>query len=142
MTQPLVIGWKERLTFPEWGIHRIRAKIDTGARTSAVDAVDYETFHTATGILSARLRLALERRHPERVTVVEVPVLRMVRVRNSGGTTEERPLVETVIRLGSLTKTIRLTVTRRPAMLYRVLLGREALADDFVVDVSGKYRLS
>ena len=142
MTQPIVIGWKERLHFPEWGIHRIRAKIDTGARTSAVDAVDYEFVPTATGLLSIRLRLALARRHPERVTVVEVPVLRMVRVRNPGGTTEERPLIETVIRLGPLTKRIRLTVTRRPAMLYCVLLGREALANDFLVDVGGKYRLS
>jgi hypothetical protein len=66
----------------------------------------------------------------------------MVRVRNSGGITEERPLIETVIALGPITKRIRLTVTRRPAMLYRVLLGREALADDFLVDVRSKYRLS
>jgi hypothetical protein len=142
MTHPLVIGWKERLNFPEWGIHRIRAKIDTGARTSAVDAVDYEMIQAVTGTLSVRLRLALERRHPERVTVVETPVLRMVRVRNSGGTSEERPLIETVIGLGPLTKRIRLTVTRRPAMLHRLLLGREALAGDFLVDVSRKYRLS
>ena len=135
---PLLIGRKEYLDFPEWHLRRVRVKVDTGAWTSALDVAGYELHPTAEGLV-AHLRLALDRRHPERLTEVQVPVLRMAVVRNTGGTTEERPLLETVIHLGTVCKRIRLTVTDRSHMRYRMILGRQALAGSFVVDVSRKY---
>jgi hypothetical protein len=139
--RPLLIGWKERLDFPAWGIRRVKAKIDTGARTSALGAVSYTLYHADGGGLCVRLRLAPHRKRPAEVHEVEAPVLRMVTVRNSGGQCEERPLIEADVCLGPVRKRIRLTVTHRPGMLFRLILGRQALAGDFVVDVSNKYLL-
>jgi hypothetical protein len=138
--QPILIGWKEYLSLPEWNIPRIKAKIDTGARTSALDVVSYEVRQSQQGLL-AELRLALWKKYPERLTVVQTPLLRMIAVSNSSGMREERPLVETMLRLGPVTKRIRLTITNRASMRFRMILGRKALEGDFVVDVSQKYLL-
>ena len=136
----MLIGWKEYADLPEWNLRRVKLKVDTGARTSVLDVTSYELLHVEGGLV-ARLRLALSRKHPERLTVIEVPVVRTVVVRNSGGLCERRPLLETTIRLGPVLKRIRLTVTNRAGMRFRMLLGRLALSGDFVVDVSQKYLL-
>jgi hypothetical protein len=136
--RPLTVGWKEYLDFPEWGLRRIKVKIDTGARTSALDVLSYE-LTTDGHIPVAQLRLALDRKHPERLTTVTTPVLRTIIVSNSNGTCEERPLIETTIRLGPVTKRVRLTLTNRAGMRFRMILGRKALEGDFIVDVSRKY---
>ena len=136
---PVTVGWKEYVGLPEWNVPRLKAKIDTGARTSAIDVAHYELRITPAGALVADLVLALHPRRPEQTVVVEVPVLRTVCIRNSGGGCEERPLLETTLRLGPVTKRILLTVTRRASMRFRMLLGRKALEGDFVVDVSRKY---
>jgi hypothetical protein len=137
----LMIGWKEYLDFPEWGIRRVKAKIDTGARTSALDVVSYELRPAESSQLVAELRLALHRRHPGRITVVQVPVLDLVMVRNTGGGWEQRPLVETTLRLGPVSKRVQLTVTNRAPMRFPMILGRKALEGHFVVNVSKKYLL-
>ena len=138
--RPLLIGWKERLDFPEWGLRNVRVKIDTGARTSALGVEACELVE-ADGRRVARLRLAPYRRRPERTAVVEAPVLRMVHVTNSGGGREERPLIGALIRLGPVCKRIRLTITSREGLRFPMILGREALAGSFVVDVGRKYVL-
>jgi len=134
-----MVGWKEYVEFPDWGVHRVKAKIDTGARTSVLDVVRYELHNAPDGGLVAELGLHLHRKRPDELTMVRVPVLRTVVVRNSGGASEERPLIETTLRLGPVVKRILLTVTRRASMRFRMLLGRKALEGDFVVDVSRKY---
>jgi hypothetical protein len=136
----MVVGWKELIDFPDWAIHKVKAKIDTGARTSALDVVNYELRSSPAGTV-AELRLALDRRHPERVKIIEASVLGMVVVSNSSGMREHRPLIETAIRLGNITKRIQLTVTNRHSMRFPVILGRTTLADHFLVDVSRKYVL-
>jgi hypothetical protein len=141
ISRPLRIGWKEYLDFPEWQLRRVRVKIDTGARTSALGAISYDLVEDEQQGLRVRMRLALHRRRPERVVQIEVPVLRMVTVKNTGGSAECRPLIETLIRLGPITRRIRLTVTSRHGLRFAMILGREALAGDFVVDVSAKYLL-
>jgi hypothetical protein len=137
-TLPLLIGWKEYVDFPVWGVHRVKVKIDTGARTSALDVVRYDLRQTEAGLV-ADLRLALHRKYPERVTVVSAPVLKLITVSSSTGTYETRPLIETVVRFGPVTKRVRLTVTNRSRMRFRMIVGRKALEGDFVVDVSKKY---
>ena len=135
-----IVGWKEFVDFPEWNVRGVKAKIDTGARTSAIDVSSYE-LRQADGVLVAELRLALDRKHPERLTRVQTAVVKMVIVRNSGGMPEERPLIEAEIRLGDTRKRVPLTVTNRSGMLFRMILGRKALEGEFVVDVSRKYLL-
>jgi hypothetical protein len=137
----LVIGRKEYVAFPDWNVHRLRAKVDTGAFSSALDVAAYDLHRDETGRLIARLSLCLSRRDPSRQRIVFAPVVKMVCVTNSSGIREERPLLETTIRLGSVEKLIRMTVTNRSCMRCRMLLGREALAGSFVVDVSKKYLL-
>jgi hypothetical protein len=139
--RPLLIGWKEYVDFPDFDLRHIKVKIDTGARTSALGVIGYDLRHEEGRGLVAELRLALRRKHPERLTVVTTPVLRMVVVANSGGMKEQRPLIETRLRLGRVVKTVALTVTNRAGMLFPVILGRKALEGDFVVDVSQKYLL-
>ncbi len=137
----LLIGWKEFVEFPEWGIRRVKAKIDTGARTSALGVVRYHLVRTGASGLAAELHLALNRKHPERVRVITVPVLGLIVVRNTSGQPEQRPLIEATVRLGPLTKRIRFTVADRSAMRFPMILGRKALEGDFCVDVSRKYLL-
>lgn len=139
-TRPaVVIGWKEYVDFPAWGIRRVRAKVDTGARTSALDVARYELHECQGQGLVADLHLTLRPRHRKKPVVVRVPVLRMVTVSNSAGMRETRPLIETELCLGSVRKKILLTITNRHAMRFRMILGRQALANDFVVDVGKKY---
>jgi hypothetical protein len=138
---PLLIGWKEWAALPDWGVRRMKVKIDTGARTSALDVSSYELLEVPGVGLVARLWLELDRKRPGTKKIVHTPVLRLVSVRNTSGHSEQRPLVETRVRIGSKEKRIRLTVANRAGMLHRMILGREALAGDFVVDVSRKFML-
>jgi hypothetical protein len=140
VTAPLLIGRKEYVAFPEWNLRRLRAKIDTGAFSSALDTDGYELVERPGGII-ARIRLVLSRRHPERVRLVEAPVLRFTRVTCSSGVCEQRPVVAVLIRLGPVEKRIRLTLTNRATLRHRMLLGREALNGTFLVDVSRRYVL-
>jgi hypothetical protein len=138
---PLAIGWQEYVALVDWDIRRLKAKIDTGARTSAIDVASYELRHDPAEGLIAILQLALDWRHPEQMKTIVAPVLKLVTVANSAGMCEQRPLVETTIRLGKVTKRVRLTVTNRARMRFRMILGRKALEGDFVVDVSQKFLL-
>src|SRR5437879_5030682 len=97
----LLIGRKEYLDFPEWDVRRVRAKIDTGARTSALDALSYEVCGDGKVL---RMRLALDRRRPERIKIVEAPLVRRTLVCTSSGCRELRPVVVGMIRLGPVTK--------------------------------------
>ena len=124
VSRPVIIGRREYLSFVEW---------------PALGVASYEL--TKTEVPRVRLRLALSRKHPERAIEVEAPVVRMTVVRNSGGTLEQRPVIEAVVRLGNVEKKIQLTLTRRSGMRCRMLIGRQALAGDFVVDVARKYVL-
>ena len=134
----LPIGWKEYIAFPEWGLRRLRAKIDTGATTSALDVASCDVEDTPSGPM-ARLSVVLNRRRPDKVKVVRLPVVRTVVVRNSSGSAESRPVVAALMRLGPVEKRIHITLTRRKGMRCRMLLGREALSGAFLVDVRRKY---
>src|SRR5262245_40634733 len=139
---PLRIGWKEYLDLPELGIFRLKAKIDTGARTSAlhVDSLTVvETLPDGTEI--AEVELGTDRRRPERRVTARVALLGRLRVKDSGGHPDRRPYLETEIVLGPVRKRIRLTLTDRSGMLFRMILARKALEGDFVVDTSRKYLL-
>ena len=135
-----VIGWKEYVALPELGVSSLKAKIDTGARTSAlhVAAIRPLTEEVA-GEADLEITLAPDRRRPEKLVRTRVRQLARIRVTDSGGHTDLRPVIETLVVLGPVAKRIRITLADRSTMLFRMILGRKAVEGDFVVDVSRKY---
>ena len=131
---PQRIGWKEYVDFPDWGIRHVRAKVDTGACTSALDVTECTIQPGGPTGQQAEFALVLKRGRTRRNLVA--PVVRLTQVRSSNGDSEQRPVVEVSIRLGPVQTRAQFTLTRRPGMRYRILLGRKALAGLFVVDVS------
>ena len=87
---PLLIGRKEYLAFPEWDVRPVRVKVDTGAYHAALDVAGYELRRGADGRLVAYLSLCQSRKYPDRLTVVQAPVVKMVGVTSSTGVRQER----------------------------------------------------
>lgn len=141
MSTPLLIGWKERADFPDWGCPGVRVKIDTGAKTSAMDATIEEIHTTDNGAKILKMRVALYRHKPERVRLIECEVVKTLLVRNTSGVIKERFVIETTIGIGPVQKRIQLSVADRGRMLSPIIIGRRALAGDFLVDVSRPYLL-
>jgi hypothetical protein len=137
---PLVVGWKEYVALPELGISSLKAKIDTGARTSSlhVTAIRRLTGRDD-GEAELEITIAPDRRRPERLVRARVHQLARIRVTDSGGHSELRPVIETLLVLGPVTKRVRVTLADRSSMLFRMILGRKAIEGAFVVDVSRKY---
>lgn len=130
-----VVGWREMVALPEWKIRAIRAKVDTGARTSALDV---ENIRELPGD-RVHFELVHDRRHPEQRLIVETPIVRRTRIKPSTGYVQERLVVKTRARIGGVVKEIEFSLVSRHAMICRMLLGRRALEGDFVVDPSQKY---
>lgn len=133
-----VIGWREWVRFPELGVDAIKAKVDTGARTSAIHAFDLEEI-ARDGDVFLRFKIHPEQRSARPEIEVELPLFARKRVRDSGGKLEERPVVSAVIELLGERWPIELTLTRRDVMGFRMLLGRQAIRGRFLVDPGGSY---
>jgi hypothetical protein len=114
--------------------------VDTGAYSAALGVADCELIQIGDD-LRVRFRVPISRRHPDRLEVVEEPVVKLVTVCNSSGCRESRPLIEPVIRVGPFSRRVRLTLTDRSRMRCPMLLGRQLLAETFLVDVRVKYLL-
>ena len=99
MNSPVVIGWRERVDFLDWGIRGARVKIDTGARTAAIDAIIHDVKLRADG--KSTIVLGVGRRPAGKIKIVEAPLLGTTRVRSTFGESAERYLIETTIRLGT-----------------------------------------
>lgn len=144
MSGPLpVLGWKEEAALPEWGIKRLRVKLDTGAKTSAihVSAMEVVGHHERAGerLPVLGLVIPLSRVHPDRRAEVRADVIGYKSVRDSGAKAERRPVVRTRLVCGPVDADIDVTVTDRSGMIFRMILGREALAGRAVVDPEQGY---
>lgn len=136
----LTVGWKEYLALPELGVSRLKAKVDTGARTSTLHVDSLAVLEVLPdGIELVEIVVSPDRRRPEVQVRAQARVLKRMRVVDSGGHPEVRPVVETELMLGPVRKRILLTLTNRSGMLFRMILGRKALEGDFRVDVAHKY---
>lgn len=135
------IGWRELLELPDLSTTPIKAKIDTGARTSAIHAFGLKV-ERVDGVDLARFELHPVQRSASDATMVSLPVHRYRKVRSSDGRSELRPSVYTTARLGEATWPIELTLTSRDAMGFRMLLGRSALRGRFLVNVGRSYMIS
>ena len=137
LAEPLTLGWREWLALPLLGIGAIKAKLDTGARSSSLSVVSTETFDRD-GRLHVRFRVR-PRRRSERVVTCEAPVLDRRQVTDSGGHTGERWFIRTEVLLASERFEADINLTDRRAMLFPLLLGRSALGGRFRIDAELSY---
>lgn len=132
---PIILGWREHVFLPDWGIN-LRAKIDTGARTSAIHVGAIEELG------GGRIRFeVVARERPPHTIWVESSIVRESRVRPTSGMAQSRPVVRTTIRIGAVRREVEVGLVCRKGMLCRMLIGRRALEGVWVVDPSRKYVL-
>lgn len=136
-----IIGWREWLSLPELGITQIKAKIDTGARSSALHAYDIEEIPPQGDRPRIRFKVHPQQRDTMTVVTAQADVLDRREVRNSGGKAELRYVIVTPVQLAQQQWPIELTLTNRDVMGFRMLLGRQAVRGRFLVDPGNSYLL-
>lgn len=134
----LTFGWREWVKLPELGLPAIKAKVDTGARTSALHAFDLRPF-----IENGKQRIAFSI-HPKQkdldtVQTCEADVIDERLVTDSGGHQEKRWVIKTELNIGDYAWPIEMTLTARDNMKFRMLLGRTALENKALVDAAASY---
>lgn len=133
-----VLGWREWVAIPELGVPWIKAKIDTGARSCAIHAFDIEeSWDSPTPLV--RFTIHPWQRTTEDAVTVTRPILDRRAVRSSSGHTEERIAVAVDVRVVGRTVPVALTLAARDQMGFRMLIGREALEQAFLVDPAHSY---
>jgi hypothetical protein len=136
--EPQVIGWREWIRLPDFGPSTIKAKVDTGARTSSLHAFEVEEFRRGKRDM-VRFQIHPEQRSSKVSIEVEAPLLERRKVTPSSGHSELRPVVLTTIELMGESFEVELTLTRRDEMGFRMLLGRQALRGRFLVNPGKSY---
>ncbi len=136
--KPFILGWEEWVALPELGLPAIKAKVDTGARTSALHAYYVQPFGSAR---SRKIRFGIHP-VPRRDDISVECTARLIdrrEVRSSNGEREQRYVIETPIQIGDQEWPIEVTLTNRNTMTYRMLLGRQAIADGILVDPASSF---
>ncbi|TNE60479.1 MAG: ATP-dependent zinc protease [Alphaproteobacteria bacterium] len=140
MKSKLIIGWREWAGLPDFGIGAIKAKIDTGAKTSALHAYGVKT-KMIDGRLWAEFRVHPVQKHRRPEVKCLAPVVGERLIKSSNGHTELRLVVATKLTLGPFTRLVKLSLTNRDEMGFRMLVGREALKGRYIVDSALSYAM-
>jgi len=128
-----IIGWREWVSLPALGIRAVKAKIDTGARSSALHAFSV-TFFRRQGREMVRFHVHPLQRDYRKSVVAEARLLERRMVRSSNGEARLRPVIVTEMVLMGKRRSIELTLIDRGTMGFRMLLGRQAIRGHFIVD--------
>ena len=134
-----VLGWREWVSLPGLGIVSIKAKLDTGAKTSALHAWDISPCKVD-GRQWIRFRTHPLQRDKETSTVCEAPLSDRRWVTNSSGSSEHRYIIVTELQIGASRWPIELSLTNREAMGFPMIIGREAMRNRVLVDPRASYR--
>ena len=133
-----VIGWREWVSLPDLGIARIKVKVDTGARSSSLHAYDLQEFERNSETW-VRFKVHPVQRVTAQIVQAEAAVLEFRSVRSSSGRATMRPVIVTDIELLGFRWPVELTLANRDAMGFRMLLGRQAFRQRFLVDGGKSY---
>jgi hypothetical protein len=134
----ILVGWREWIALPALGIPAVKTKVDTGARTCALHAFFTERFRSGG---KSRVRFGmhpLQRRRDLAITCT-CELLDQREVTDSGGHRQSRWVIETPLRLGDAEWPVEITLTDRDSMIFRMLLGRTAIANQVLVDPGASY---
>lgn len=135
-----ILGWREWICFSELDLPFIKAKIDTGARTSALHAYFVTPFDN-NGEPWVRFGIHPQQGSKTLALIREAKIKDQRQVTDSGGHAELRYVIETGICVGGISRTIEMTLTNRDTMRFRVLLGRTALKKLFLVNSATSFCL-
>ncbi|BDQ33387.1 ribosomal protein S6 modification protein [Pseudodesulfovibrio portus] len=129
----MIIGWREWLALPDLNVPAIKAKIDTGAKTSALHAFDVIPFERDGARLVSFNVHPLQGNDDIKIPC-EAPLVDRRTVTNSGGDSQKRYVISTTLRIAGRSWPIELTLTNRDQMKFRMLLGRNAMTRRLIVD--------
>ncbi len=132
------VGWREWVALPELGVPSLKAKIDTGARTSSLHAYDVTEFERD-GERWVSFGIRPWQKSTDDIVQAQAPLLETRSVRSSSGHAQERPVIRTRITLVGREIDAEVTLTDRDEMGFRMLIGREVLARGFLVDSARSY---
>lgn len=141
MNKKLIVGWREYVDLPQLGIHKIKAKIDSGARTSCLHAFKTEYFDKESQKW-IRFWIHPIQKNQTEVIQCESPLIDRRMVRDSGGHEEYRDVIQTELQFGDLVWPIEMTITNRENMRFRMLLGRTAMHKKLMIDPSRSFLTS
>jgi hypothetical protein len=127
------MGWREWIALPDLGAVEIKAKVDTGAASSSLHAFGLSRF-SSNGRMMVRFAIHPRQRSRENSVTVDAEIVDERRVRNPGGRTEIRPVILVRLSWADVSWDAEINLTRRDEMGFRMLLGRKALNQRFVVD--------
>lgn len=133
-----IIGWREWVGLPDLSVTSIKAKIDTGARTSSLHARNLVEMERPDGLWARFTVHPLQRRGLPAIDC-SARIVERRRVVSSNGQAERRPVIHSRLRIGDMLYEIEITLTNRDEMGFRMLLGRQALRHRFIVDPGQSY---
>ena len=143
----MIIGWRERVSLPKLGI-RLKAKVDTGARTSALHACSVKIIKKPRERKKVCFEIRLNsQRSPEKIIMCTANLIGIREITDSGGHKEQRCVIKTPIIIGKCRRSIEITLTSRDNMRFKMLLGRTALTPKkgkppFTINPNASYLLS